>query len=44
MKRMSNNNSSVDLLPKGLEGSVKFNPALQKEIEEKEGLRRSVAT
>ena len=36
MKRVNNNNSSVYLLPKGLEGSVKLNSVLQKEIEERE--------
>ena len=33
MKRMDNN-SSVDLLQLGFEDSVKFNPILQKEMEE----------
>ena len=40
MKRVNNGNSSVDLLPKGLEGSVKFNPALQKELEEERGIKK----
>ena len=36
MKRMdNNNNNSVDLLPRVFEGSVKFNPTLQKEMEER---------
>ena len=34
MKR-ENNNSSVNLLPRVLRGSAKFNPALQKEMEER---------
>ena len=34
MNRVENNNSA-DLLPRGLNGSVKFNPALQKEMEER---------
>ena len=32
------------LASKGLDGSVKFNPALQKEMEKKEGSRRSMTT
>ena len=39
MKRV-NNNSSVDLLPKGLEGSVKFNPTLQKEMGEEREIKK----
>ena len=34
MNRVENNNS-VDLLPKGFVSSVKFNPTLQKEMEER---------
>ena len=41
MNRVENNNS-VDLLPRGLKGNVKFSPALQKEMERKEGSRRSM--
>ena len=40
MKRVDNKNSSVNLL----QGSVKFNPALQKEMEEREDSRRSMTT
>ena len=39
MKKVGKN-SSVDLLPKGLEGSVKFNPTLQKEMEEKRRIKK----
>ena len=35
IKRVNNNNSSVDLLTRVLKGSVKFNPTLQKEMERK---------
>ena len=41
MKKVGKN-SSVDLLPKGLEGSVKFNPALQKKMKgrRKRGIKK----
>ena len=42
MKRVNNN--SIWLAYKGLEGSVKFNPALQKEMEERRRSRRSMTT
>ena len=42
-KKSNNSSSSVDLLPKGFVSNVKFNPALQKEMEEG-GTRRSMTT